>query len=238
MKKALSLLLALVMCLSLCACSSDAQPQDNGGLTKETMMSEAKMFNITEFRDTYAENALRAEEAYVGHTYMFTAFVDEVSTENCILKFYNDANKVSKNTEFINAPLSKDELRNLNAGERIQIVGSIEKIGPYGVILNQAYYIDNVSSYQASVLSLVYASVSDKAPAYSVVSLSNSIDGNIAQYCLVYFNGDNITQIKEGDEITIKGTLSRVNTNPLEGGCYKHYEKYVGLKMEDATLAD
>lgn len=77
MKKALSLLLALVLCLGLCACatqnSSPAAIIDNDG---NSVSMTAK-----ELCDIYSENKAKFDKYYYGATINFTGTVESVRTD-------------------------------------------------------------------------------------------------------------------------------------------------------------
>lgn len=77
MKKFLCLFLVLVMCLSLCACStasnSPATIVDNDG---NTVSMTAK-----ELRDIYSENKAKFDKYYYGATINFTGTVESVRTD-------------------------------------------------------------------------------------------------------------------------------------------------------------
>ncbi len=134
MKKLLSLVLAAALSLSLVACgggSGDATSTDtsNGGedntqasdsMTKEEMLANATLLDLSELGAAFKENKIRAEENYIGNSFKTLCFVDKI--EGDYFEYY------AGNLTIIRVYASKDELKELNTKEGVNIVGTIDSI--------------------------------------------------------------------------------------------------------------
>lgn len=131
MKKLLSLVLAAALSLSLVACgggSGDATSTDtsNGGedntqasdsMTKEEMLANATLLDLSELGAAFKENKIRAEENYIGNSFKTLCFVDKI--EGDYFEYY------AGNLTIIRVYASKDELKELNTKEGVNIVGTM-----------------------------------------------------------------------------------------------------------------
>ena len=236
MKKGLSLLLALVMCLSLCACG---EKTNNGisipkGMTKEEMLNNAKTFDVAEWKSDMEKNQMAAQEKYEGNVYTISAFVEKVENNKCTLAFFIDPN-VGASTYYVIAPFDKETLLTLNVGERINLVGEIKSVQDQRIVLDSAYYLDNFTELTIEICSILYSSASDKLPWYCTADIRGSVDDMRSPYCNVYLDGEVLADLNEGDKVTVRGILSILGDSFNR---YEYYGKYVGLKMNDAEIVE
>jgi len=198
MKKLLLILLAIAMCFSVCACG-------NSGTTKPENSSK---LNLEKFINDVKQNEVNANENYSEKAVIVSAFVEDIKSNQCSLVIYDK--NLSQACRVI-VPLSKDELMSLKVNERINVVGTVEKASlvsgmPY-LYLKSASVIDNKTSIEGTVLSLVYGQTKDEYPTYCTVSIKGFFDGVPAVYCNVYMDGKVLKELKEGDVITVTGTF-------------------------------
>ena len=236
MKKALSLILALVMCLSLCACGEEP---NNGisipkGMTKEEMLNNAKTFDVAEWKSDMGKNQMAAQEKYEGNVYTISAFVEKVENNKCTLAFFIDPN-VGASKYYVIAPFDKETLLTLNVGERINLVGEIKSVQDQRIVLDSAYYLDNYTELTIEICSILYSSASDKLPWYCPADIRGSVDDMRSPYCNVYLDGEVLADLNEGDKVTVRGILSILGDSFNR---YEYYGKYVGLKMNDAEIVE
>ena len=208
MKRATSLLLAIVLCLSLCACGGGNGNVAEGKLSKEELLSSAKVFNRNTYMDDCRANLLRAEEKYVGKIFKLTGVVKEINVDSCVL--YND----------VIVPLDKDTLKKLTVDKSICIVGRVGEIKHeeitmqaglgtatthyYYLVMDQAYYLGDISEFSGTVCAIHRNG--------AVLKFDDEFG---AVYCEIYtkFTDEQLARISDGDSIRISGTITRVPTN-------------------------
>ena len=138
MKKTIPLLLALVLCLSLCACGGEGNNSQNttdNVASKEEMLASASEFSCTNYLKEYKENPVRAEQTYVGQIVKFVGYVDSISADSVVVLPMNEAYQFSADCR-IKVALSTDEIMLLSTGDKIAIVGEIAELP---IVLNPAY---------------------------------------------------------------------------------------------------
>ena len=143
MKKALPLILALVLCLTLCACggegnSTQTTPETTEGTSvasKEEMLASAKEFFSSEYLNEYKENPVRAEQNYVGQIVKFVGYVEQISADSVEVLPMNAVCQFSANCR-IKVALSTDEIMQLSTGDTVAIVGEIAELP---IVMNTAY---------------------------------------------------------------------------------------------------
>lgn len=160
MKKAVSLILALMLLLSLCACGDSAQK----GQSKEEMLENAETFLADEITLDIAGNKARAQ-SYEGKTLQITGHILGIEEDHCsvvarivdgdnctYVNSYDYWNSFNIGIVFL-VYLPSEDLANLNLGDGIQFVGVVDKVETrqYHVIEDQicltfknAYYIETV----------------------------------------------------------------------------------------------
>lgn len=231
MKQYIALVLALVMCLSLCACDGGSGTStDKTTITKEDMLSNAKSFDYSTFSHIAEENILRAEETYVGNIYEISGFVGNINDDSCTLRVLSSSGSLEG---YINVPLSRDELMILNTNERITVVGEISEITSASIKLGSAYYVGNEFEAAVKIYSIVYASVSDKLPQYATGSFSGFVDGYAAPLCNVYLSGEELATLNKDDEITVTGKMVVYDSMNV----HMHYGTKILFEIKDAELA-
>ncbi len=139
MKKAIVLLLALVMCLSFVACGgNDTSKQETTELpvtieaptepimTKEEMLAVATELDGNELLNAVMDNKLRAQETYVGNTYLYTANVSSIEQDHAVIGYFN-------------VYMPTEDLMKLNTLQQVTVVGQITALdteteqGAFGV---------------------------------------------------------------------------------------------------------
>ena len=126
MKKTISLLLALVMCLSLCACgggNSDTPDTSNTAettapevktMTKEEMLEQAVTVDKTTIQNDTIENIVKAKSMYCNAVLLLEGNVSEIKQDHIVFG----------NSDFsIDVYLPEEDLINLRSGQKIVVVG-------------------------------------------------------------------------------------------------------------------
>ncbi len=220
MKKALALLLALIMCLSLAACGggNDTPTQDTtetpttteapteSVMTKEEMLNNAQPLTRDEIDKSISNIAFA--KSLVGNTYTFGGEIWSVEEDYAVITFYiddtNGAYATVSNVMVANLYLPLDDLIALEHKQRFSFVG----------------VLDDVSSHDESipdwgtqtVVDLIFknaAIVSDRFERTGILRSPNNSFGNNAwnikfpnsDYLGVVYFRDDVSAYK-GQEIT------------------------------------
>jgi len=117
MKKAITLLLAAMLALSLTACGGGAQTAAETGMTKEEMLSVAEEIKFSDIFDDYQNNKARTLEKYCGNIFTISYPIGEIDTDYLVL-YTSWLNRIK-------VYLSRDELLELDDGDYITVVGKI-----------------------------------------------------------------------------------------------------------------
>lgn len=155
MKRVLSFVLALMMCLSLCACGGGSTKT----LSKDEMLANATTAFAHEITLDIAGNKARAE-GYIGKTYCITGHICKIEDDYCMVlarsvdgdhcqNIHSDGwYAFNCNTVFL-VHLSTEELANLNLCDGIEFVGVIDAVGTqeYHAIKDQIYLEFNAAYY-------------------------------------------------------------------------------------------
>lgn len=154
MKKLIALLLALVLCLSLCACgggnsdtpntpgTNDIVTPQEVRMTKEEMLANA--VEIDDYEEEFESNKLRAEEKYIGNNYLVVGNIVSIESTHIEIK------SIVNNTEslgIISVSLPEEDIMKLTTGQRVQVLGHFEAFTEeemvVGTTIPQTYYIYN-----------------------------------------------------------------------------------------------
>lgn len=228
MKRWLAYLGAAMLLISLTACGS----KENSG--KEEPPETAEPFVYSSFLEEVSKNEVRAKESCVGNSYEISAFVADVAEEGCTLEIL-EPNASSDYSFFVS--LDSESLTALNVNERIKVVGTVVDVSRGRIDVSPAQLADSSWELGGTVQGCIYASASDSAPAYYIVRVDGAVDTTQAPLCAVYLE-DASTVLEEGARIQAAGRLSRLSTNPLEGGVMEYHGEKVLLELKDAALAE
>lgn len=150
MKKTISLLLALAMCLSLCACGSAKQEtgsaEKNGELeasansetqvelmSKEDMLSSADPLTRDEVDKSI--NNIAFAKSLIGNVYTFAGNIWSVEEDHAVITFYiqdeNGNYVTAANVMVANLYLPLDELITLGSNDRLFFVGKLDDVSTH-----------------------------------------------------------------------------------------------------------
>ena len=128
MKKALSLLLALVMCLSLCACgggndtpkTTEAPTEaTEAQLSKEELIANAIKTDVMTLQSAAGANRLKAKQDYCNKPIIVTGKAISVNEEYV---------RICDSQASVYAYLAVDELMEVTTGKNITVVGIISDL--------------------------------------------------------------------------------------------------------------
>ena len=173
MKKALSLILALILCLSLCAClnkqpsevhtsSEDNIPSTETTVPQETalshkdIMKEASAINLDVIGRAFDTNKVNAKDAYYNKYYTIVGTVRQLESDEVIILpitavFGSKFSTVSQ----CHAKLSVDEIKKLSSNQVVKICGKLTDFDKgynhYDLTLDEAFYVDNMIEVTAEI---------------------------------------------------------------------------------------
>ena len=190
MKKALSLILALVLCLSLYACGEkESKP------TKEQLLASAVDINTITFFDDCTSNLERAKEKHKGQIYKFSVVVQEI-------------NEDSITAGYLVFPLDRETLLTLSVDDCIEVVGRVSDIvvvetpyRTYKMVFDLAYYLGEHDNFSVTVRETV------SGEGYILVGLKKVQGTN--GLAKVYLDKETINSLADGDELQLEGKLRR-----------------------------
>lgn len=145
MKKAISLLLALVMCLSLCACDGgNDTPKTTEAPTETTAPEEVKMSKdemlnastpLTRDEIDKSISNIAFAKSLIGNTYTFGGEVFSVAEDYAVVTFYitdeQGAYGTAANMMVANLYLPLEELISLENQQRLSFVGQLDDVSTH-----------------------------------------------------------------------------------------------------------
>ena len=224
MKKLLALVLAAALVFSLAACGDSGAedtetpstgngdttqsetPSDGREDAKEEMLANAPLLNILEMKQAFNENKIRAEETYLGNSFKIFGIVREIESEYCDIYF-------PTSWFTLRVYMDKEELKELNTGEGINIVGTLESFEkgkdstwdepPENDIINinPAYYIDNIVYGVFGVETFLTDDNEKSCIAESVLMLGGPEGGY-----RIFLDQEAVSTLNEQDFILVGGT--------------------------------
>ena len=228
MKKAISLVLALVMCLSLCACgggndtpdTTDTNAPEEAVPTKEELLAQALAVDYTTINNDSFENLAKAKSLYCNATLKLDGVVCEIKEDHVRI-----GNGMSWG---VSVYLPAEELIDLEKWQRIVVVGKttdeiIEEANFTGTLslyqMPEAYLVDDYFEYQVTL----------KGKNESYEGAWNILLGNSSYANLVYF--------ADGVDLSSYNTSS--NGNPGEDITIlakSKFDNYSSWVYYDATI--
>lgn len=111
MKKFLKIIIPIVLIITIVIIILVA----NSKMSKKDMLYIAKELTFQEINEEMENNQTRAKEKYIGNVYLITGYIKEFKGNNIILED-------NGNSDII-VTLSKEEIMNLDNGQKVMIVG-------------------------------------------------------------------------------------------------------------------
>ena len=207
MKKVVSLLLALVMCLSLCACGggNDAGSHAETTIPEETVISKDEMLkqavaiDIDSFLKECSANIAKVKLDYVGKSCLFEAEVFEIQEDYIIVR-----------SKYLEAKiyLPIEEIVELQTNQYVELVGILDKID-YDTY--EGAFADFCVAYVSNdtfVRTGIYRAFSTTDGTHPQVPCLECVDNSgVVYYIELELNDDQRNTLTNGAEITIEGKL-------------------------------
>lgn len=166
MKKALSLLLALVLCLSLCACGEVSHSeQDKSGsdqdtvanntqLTKDEMIATAEALDCTTILSDYESNPYNAKDKYTSKVFTIAGYIEEFFPTYVTIVPISTPHKSGLPSFKVYLTLNDDDIKKLSSKGVATFVGQVSDVTDcynqsWGVGLHMnGYYVNDTVSFE------------------------------------------------------------------------------------------
>lgn len=187
MKKICACLLALVMVIGMVSCSSEPAENTNTpenastpetaqtdeALSYEEVLEKAEQIELSNIYADADENALRAEQKYVGNTYRFAAYVAEIEKDHFTTPHSTNYGYYSATVNLAN----EEDLINLSTSNTYEIIGVVSSIADGTVVFDNAYVID-VDNYDFVLDGLYYCVTGSLDPSRYNLTVSEFLEKN------------------------------------------------------------
>lgn len=180
MKKICACFLALVMVIGIAGCSSS--PAENTSTTETTqtdvalsyeeVLAKAEQIELSNIYADADENALRAEQKYVGNTYRFAAYVSEIEKDN-----FRTPDFIDYGYHSIVNLADEGDLIKLSTSNTYEIIGVVSSIADGTVVFDNAYVID-VDNYDFVLDGLYYCVTGSLDPSRYNLTVSEFLEKN------------------------------------------------------------
>ena len=221
MKKALSLILAIVLCLGLCL-SLSACGRFNKA-KKEELLATAERFPSSEIYACVNKNLVLAKETYVGKVYRRADIVRKITEDGCYVAVG------------LFVPLEKEVILDLKLNQCIEIVFKIDDVvvtkdeqngtTSTDIISDEVYYVGSTTKIPATV---VYVTTSS-----ALVKLQTDYTGYGCKFS-VDLTEEQVNAYSQGDTVFVEGNLLKLGT--VEFYNHKGSSLNIWYTMENAVL--
>lgn len=224
MKKAISLILALVMCLSLCACGdsknlekADATTATNAtttaAMTKDEMINAAAALDCAAILSDYENNPINAKENHTGKVFSFDGYVEEITSTSATIIPMVTPHKYGTASVALYLTLDADDIKKLSTNSVLTFVGQVSDVTGrrgqswgVGLEMNTGYLIDDTVAFEGKVKRVTTITTIDNVR-YPHIELSKTVDGEEMLYGFTFKDNADTTSIAEGDNIVITAQM-------------------------------
>ena len=235
MKKAVSLILALVKCLSLCACGGNSG-ETAGTLTKDEMVETAESLDCATILSDYEGNPVNAKDQYTGKVFTFEGYVERITSSYVTIVPVCTPHRNGSASVEVYLTLDADDVKKLSTNEVATFVGQVSdvtgcrnKSWGTGLEMNVGYLVDDTVPLEGKVKQITTLTTIDGAR-YPYVELSKTVGGNEILYGFVFTDGTDTVGISEGDNIVITAQMEfkqYTKHTDMNGKQYCTFEYYV-----------
>lgn len=207
MKKFLCFFLALMLCLSLCACGRSS-------VTKDEMIAIAEPLDCITIISDYESNPYSAKDKYTGKVFTVAGYIEDFSSSYVTIVPIDTPIKSSSPSFKVYMTLDDDEIKKLSSKGAATFVGQVSdvtdcynQIGGVGLHM-KGYYVNDTVSFEGNVEKIY--NFSTNGVEYPYIMISNFERGELTYYGYVFYDGESIinnANISEGDNITITGQM-------------------------------
>ena len=231
MKKAISLILALVMCMSLCACGSktaSTKPKNTipkttipettptetvGKITKEEMTARAEKLDCVTAVSDYESNPVNAKDKYTDKIFIVDGYVEKINSSDVIVVPINAPHKHGRTSLKLYLTLGSDDIKKLSTngvatfvGQVSDVTGCLAQSWGAGLHMNIAYHVDDTTSFAGKVEKITSLTTMEGA-CYPYVELSVTEGDSEVRYSFVFEDGTDTAGISEGENIIITARM-------------------------------
>ena len=243
MKKTISLFLALVLCLSMCACGNNntttgikGNPNTKGNTattattaaatkTREEMIRVAETVDFTTVLSDYEANSVNAKAKYMEKIISFDGYVEEITTTGATVVPVCVPHSVGRASVKVYLTLDMDDIKKLTTngvatfvGQVSDVTGCLRQSWGAGLHMDVSYYVDDMTSFEGKVVYVTTFMSSDGTVSPSIM-LKTTIEGEVTYFNYVCNGAKQVVDnadLSKDDEIVISGKMS-----------FKQYMKHV-----------
>lgn len=149
MRKALSLILVLALCLGMCACGSNnqitAETTEPAVESKDDLLARAEKIDVYTFSKARKENIVNAEAKYEGKTILVTGYIKNIDKEGVVLccGTWGDTN--------FRVNLAPEDIAKVYVNQYIDIVGILTQVDG-DIIVENAYFVNDTYAISGTVV--------------------------------------------------------------------------------------
>lgn len=143
MKKTLSLLLVLVICLGLFACKSENQKSSVE--SKDSLLAKAEKIDVYDLHMALQENIVNAEAEYKGKTVLLTGYITNLDKEG--INLYCG----TWGSENFRVNLAPEDITKVYVDQFIDVVGVLTQVDG-GLVVDNAYYVNDTYTISGTVV--------------------------------------------------------------------------------------
>ena len=163
MKKALSLLLALVLCLSLCACGGNSNTTDISETTETTAPeTNAPTENIASLKDApeadfsniYEEcndNIVSAKNKYVEKEYLFPGIVKDINEDSISVVPIKFSTYPYGSWYYVTVSMPQDEIMKVSTQQIVNVAGQFSNLKEKSAEMKNGAVLDDTIAFSGKV---------------------------------------------------------------------------------------
>lgn len=236
MKKFLCLFLALLMCLSLCACGSNNSTESEAPKDNTSILEKASAIKLDKLGSAFDFNRVNAEESYYNKYYTIVGTVKEI-TSSYVTIHPMDAVYDTRECGKCRVELPVDEIKRLSTDSVIMVCGKLTAFTgngynlDYALTLKDAFYVGNVVEITATVSDIHNYTDGSKSIELQKTVMNGTYVGRMLYEIVVAESGAENSEVAEyqgtvyqkGDKVTFTGVLRRGKSLNKLGTVYISY---------------
>lgn len=222
MKRPIALLMVLVMCLSLCACSNNSTETKDSEETNESILEKASAIKLDKLRSSFDLNRVNAEESYYNRYYTIVGTVKTITSDYVTIHPMDAVYDTSESGK-CRVELPVDEIKRLSTDSVVMVCGKLTSFTAsggkpdYALTLEDAFYVGNVVEITATVSDIHNYKGGEKSIELERIVLNDANIGRMLYEIVVAESGAENSEEAEymgtvyqiGDKVTFTGVLKR-----------------------------
>ena len=214
MKKTLSIILALVLCLSLCACGGEPTETQNNLLTKG-----APEANFKTIYEKCNENIVATKNDYVGKGYQFAGIVKNIAEDSITLAPIKFPTYPYGSWYYVKVFLPTDDIVKVSSQQIINVAGEISDLKGSSAEMRNGVLLDDNIAFEGEITGFFL----NESYTKHIMEVKMTNGTNNIHYWLEVADADKMENITE---ITINGISFVVGDKVSGTGKMEAYGAY------------